>query len=434
MDRCNEARGAPETKVQHMNEQDMKGLEMTSSDARGQAASAYEAKAHEARMTETFEAFKSANDERLREIERKQHADVLLEEKVERLNREMDRMTTKAARPVLVGSERRDGMIAVEHKAAFESYARSGQADGLRMLEAKALNGAIAPDGGYLLPPDAEASILARMAALSPIRSIATVRPLANSSLKKAVYPNGANAGWAAQTNPSNTVTTNQYSELSFPTMELFAQPAATQTMLDDAAVDVESWIADEIVYSFSEAESTAFITGDGTNKPKGLLTYPTVDDSSWAWGSIGTVSTGVSANFPASSPSDILVDLAHALRSAYRQRASFVMNRKTQGAIRKFKDANGNYIWAPPTTIGAKATLMNFPVVEAEDMPDIAANSLSIAFGDFRRGYLVIDRVGIRALRDPYSSKPYVLFYTTKRVGGGVQDFEAIKLLKFGV
>lgn len=429
MDRCNEAPGAPETKVQNMNEQDMKGLEMTSLEAK-----AHDAKMQDAKMMETFEAFKSANDERLREIERKQHADVLLEEKVERLNREMDRMTTKAARPALVGSERRDGMFAVEHKAAFESYARGGQVDALRLIESKSLNGAIAPDGGYLLPPDAEASILARMAALSPIRSIATVRPLANSSLKKAVYPNGANAGWAAQTNPSNTVTTNQYSELSFPTMELFAQPAATQTMLDDAAVDVESWIADEIVYSFSEAESTAFINGDGTNKPKGLLTYPTVADASWAWGSLGTVSTGVSANFPATNPSDILVDFAHALRSAYRQRASFVMNRKTQGAIRKFKDSTGNYIWAPPATVGAKATLMNFPVVEAEDMPDIAANSLSIAFGDFRRGYLVIDRVGIRALRDPYSSKPYVLFYTTKRVGGGVQDFEAIKLLKFGV
>ncbi len=198
--------------------------------------------------------------------------------------------------------------------------------------------------------------------------------------------------------------------------------------------MDVESWIADEIVYSFAEAESAAFVTGDGTNKPKGFLTYPTAADASWSWGNLGTIATGVSANFPASNPSDILVDFTHALRSAYRQHATFVMSRKTQGAIRKFKDTNGNYIWAPPATVGAKSTLMNFPVVEAEDMPDIAANSLSIAFGDFRRGYLVIDRVGIRALRDPYSAKPYVLFYTTKRVGGGVQDFEAIKLLKFGV
>ena len=409
MDLSNEGPFAPETKVNEL-------------------------KLQERKVMETFEAFKAANDERLVEIERKQRADVVLEEKVDRLNRELDLMTTKAQRPALGAVNHKDAFLSIEHKAAFESYARTGQTEALRMIESKAVNGAIAPDGGYLLPPDAEAMILARMAAVSPIRAISTVRALANSALKKAVYPNGANVGWANQTAPSNTVSANQYSELTFATMELFAQPAATQAMLDDAAVDVESWIADEIVYSFAEAESAAFVTGDGTNKPKGFLTYPTAADASWSWGNLGTIATGVSANFPASNPSDILVDFTHALRSAYRQHATFVMSRKTQGAIRKFKDTNGNYIWAPPATVGAKSTLMNFPVVEAEDMPDIAANSLSIAFGDFRRGYLVIDRVGIRALRDPYSAKPYVLFYTTKRVGGGVQDFEAIKLLKFGV
>lgn len=390
--------------------------------------------AHEApqtKMMETYEAFKAANDERLGEIARKGGADVLLDEKVERINREMDLNIARMRRPALAGAGRED-YVGIEHKAAFESYIRTGQADAIRQVETKAMNGAIQPDSGYLLPMDAEAQILARMAALSPIRAISTVRPLASATLKKAVYPSGANVGWSSQVSPSNTVTAGQYSELSFPTMELFAQPAATQPMLDDAAVDIESWIADEIVYSFSEAESAAFINGDGTNKPKGFLTYPTVANASWSWGNLGFVATGVSAGFPASNPSDVLIDFAHALPSAYRQHATFVMNRKTQGAIRKFKDSTGNYIWAPPTTIGAKATLMNFPVQEAEDMPDIAANSLSVAFGDFRRGYLVVDRIGIRALRDPFSAKPYVLFYTTKRVGGGVQDFEAIKLLKF--
>lgn len=390
--------------------------------------------APETKTMETFEAFKAANNERLAEIERKQSADVLLEEKVERLNRELDQMTTRARRPALAASNPRDQHVSIEHKAAFDSYVRTGQADAIRMVESKALNGSVAPDSGYLLPMDAEAAILGRMAALSPIRALASVRPLANSALKKAVYPSGANVGWASQVAPSNVVGASQYSELNFPTMELYAQPAATQTMLDDAAVDVESWIADEIIYSFSEAESTAFISGDGTNKPKGLLTYPTVADASWTWGSLGTISTGVSANFPASNPSDVVIDFTHSLRSAYRQNAAFVMNRKTQSVIRKFKDTTGNYLWSPPVLAGGKATLMNFPVQESEDMPDMAANSLSIAFGDFRRGYLVIDRVGIRALRDPYSAKPYVLFYTTKRVGGGVQDFEAIKLLKFGV
>lgn len=389
--------------------------------------------APETKVIATFEAFKAANDERLAEIERRQSADVLLEEKVERIGRALDVMATGTRRPALVASEGRETFRALEHKAAFDAYVRTGQGDVLRQLEAKALNGAIAPDAGYLLPPEAESTILARMASLSPIRSIADVRPLANSSLKKAVYPGGANAGWATETAPSSTVGASTYAEITFQTMELYAQPAATQAMLDDAAVDVECWIADEIVMAFAEQESSAFVNGDGTNKPKGFMTYTKVADASWTWGNIGTIATGVSANFPASNPSDVLVDLAHTVKSVYRQNGVFVMNRKTQNAVRKFKDAAGNYLWSPASTAGGRPSLLSFPVVESEDMPDIAANSHSIAFGDFRRGYLVVDRIGIRALRDPYSAKPYVLFYTTKRVGGGVQDFEAIKLLRFG-
>lgn len=392
-----------------------------------------ETKMQESRLMEAFEAFKEANDSRLEEIERKTGADVLLEEKVDRLNAAMDAMIAKASRPALAGGATQD-FRTMEHKSAFSTYMRTGETNALRLLEAKALNGAVAPDSGYLLPMDAEAAILQRLAALSPMRQVAMVRPLASVMLRKAVYPLGANAGWSSQTSPSNTVTANQYAEMNFPTMELYAQPAATQGMLDDAAVDVEGWIADEVCYSFAQAESTAYISGDGVNKPKGVLAYPTVADASWTWGNLGTISTGVAGGFPASNPSDIVLDLCHALKTEYRQNAAFMMNRKAQGAIRKFKDTTGNYLWAPPVVAGAKATLMGFPLVEAEDMPDVAANSLSIAFGDFRRGYLIVDRVGIRALRDPFSAKPYVLFYTTKRVGGGVQDFEAIKLLKFGV
>ncbi len=419
--------GAPETKMQ---------------DARGDAvslavpsavslAAPSAAPSRPDQLLVVFEAFKQANDARLAEIERKAAADALLEEKVNRLNAAMDAMVARVARPAL-GSAAPD-LHADEHKSAFAAYMRSGTSNALQRLEAKALNGALAPDAGYLLPADAEAAILARLAALSPLRRIAMVRPLASVLLRKAVYPLGANSGWSSQSAPSNAVTASQYAEMNFPTMELYAQPAATQGMLDDAAVDVEGWIADEVCYSFAQAESTAYICGDGTNKPKGLLTYPTLADAAWTWGSLGTVSTGVAAGFPAANPSDILLDFSHALKTEYRQNAAFVMNRKTQGQIRKFKDTTGNYLWAPPAVTGASATLMGFPLIEAEDMPDIAAGSLSIAFGNFCRGYLIVDRIGIRALRDPFSAKPYVLFYTTKRVGGGVQDFEAIKLLRFG-
>jgi HK97 family phage major capsid protein len=216
--------------------------------------------------------------------------------------------------------------------------------------------------------------------------------------------------------------------------MELYAMPAATQALLDDAAVDIESWIASEVDIAFGEQEGTAFVSGNGTNRPKGFLAYTNVANASWSWGNIGYLATGVSGGFAASGPGDILIDAAYALKAGHRQNAHYIMNRTTQAAIRKFKDAQGNYLWQAPSAVGQPATLMGFPVAEAEDMPDIGSNTFSIAVGDFRAGYLVVDRMGVRVLRDPYSAKPYVLFYTTKRVGGGVQNFEAIKLVKFGV
>jgi HK97 family phage major capsid protein len=215
--------------------------------------------------------------------------------------------------------------------------------------------------------------------------------------------------------------------------MELYAMPAATQSLLDDAAVDIDQWVAEEVRVAFAEQEGAAFVTGNGTNKPKGFLDYTKVANGSWTWGSIGTISTGVSGAFPASNPADKLIDLVYAVKTGYRANAHFVFNRATQSAIRKLKDGDGTYLWQPSLKPGEASTLMGFPVAESEDMPNIGADAYAIAFGDFRRGYLIVDRVGIRVLRDPYSAKPYVLFYTTKRVGGGVQDFDAIKLLKFG-
>jgi HK97 family phage major capsid protein len=208
--------------------------------------------------------------------------------------------------------------------------------------------------------------------------------------------------------------------------------PAATPTLLDDAAVNIDEWIASEVELAFATQEGTAFVTGDGVNKPKGFLSYTTVANDSWQWSKIGYFATGAAGAFPASNPSDVLVDLIYSLKAGYRQNGVFVMNRKTQSAIRKFKDTTGQYLWQPPAQAGGRASLLTFPVIESEDMPDIGTDEFAIAFGDFIRGYLVVDRAGVSVLRDPYSAKPYVLFYTTKRVGGGVQDFDAIKLLKF--
>ena len=217
-----------------------------------------------------------------------------------------------------------------------------------------------------------------------------------------------------------------------YQTMELYAMPAATSQLLDDSAVNIDQWLAEEVNIAFARQEGTAFVTGDGVNKPKGFLSYPTVDDSAWAWGSVGTKSTGVAGGFAPTNQTDILIDLIYSLRAGYRSNATFVMNRATESAVRKFKDTEGDYLWHPSYQPGLPPTVLGYSVAESEDMPNMAAGSTSIAFGDFSRGYLIVDRVGIRVLRDPYSAKPYVLFYTTKRVGGGVADFQAIKLLKF--
>jgi HK97 family phage major capsid protein len=219
---------------------------------------------------------------------------------------------------------------------------------------------------------------------------------------------------------------------LEFPAADLYASPAATQALLDDAFVNLDEWLAAECEDAFAAQETDAFVNGNGTNKPKGFLSYTKVADASQAWGEIGFVLSGAAGGFHATTPVDRIIDLIYAPKAQYRANGRFVLNRRTAAQIRKFKDADGNYIWSPATAPGAPATLLGYPVTEIETMPDVGANSFALAFGDFAKGYLIVDRAGVRVLRDPYSAKPYVLFYTTKRVGGGVQNFDAIKLMKF--
>jgi len=385
-----------------------------------------------------FEAYKAENDERLAAIARGR-PDVLHEEKMARMDaaldaqkRRLDELTLKSARPSL-GGERATvrSQDAIEHKAAFEGYMRSGESAGLRALELKAMSVGSNPDGGYVVPVEIEQAIGRRLTALSPIRSIAGRREISGSVYKKPFMTAGPAVGWVGETGSRTQTASPTLDSLSFPAMELYAMPAATPNLLEDAAVNIDEWIAAEVEQAFAEQEGAAFVDGDGDNKPRGFLDYDTVANASWEWGKLGHVASGSAGAFPSSNPSDVLVDLIYALKAGYRQNAHFVMNRKTQAAVRKFKDSGGAYLWQPPAVANGRASLMTFPVVEAEDMPDVAANALSVAFGDFGRGYLVVDRTGVRVLRDPFTAKPYVLFYTTKRVGGGVQDFDAIKVLK---
>ncbi|MEX0859718.1 MAG: phage major capsid protein [Cucumibacter sp.] len=385
-----------------------------------------------------FESFKTENDSRLKQLETRGAADPLTIDKVDRLNRALDtaksmidRNALERSLPALeTGGPRTSfGVRATqagtdEYKDAFASYVRRG--------EEKALQVGSNPDGGYLVPGETEIEIARRLTEVSPIRSIAGVRVVSTSTYKKPISITGPVVGWVGETDARPETDSQILDAIEYPTAELYAMPAATSAFLDDAAVDVGQWIAEEVDAAFAEQETAAFILGDGVKKPTGFLDYDQIAEASWAWEKIGYIATGVSGDFPASDESDVLIDLVYALKSGYRQNATWVMNRRTQAALRKLKDENGNYIWQPSATPIGRASLMGFPVVEAEDMPDIGAGTTPIAFGDFRRGYLIVDRQGINVIRDPFSAKPYVLFYTTKRVGGGVADFDAIKLLKF--
>lgn len=389
---------------------------------------------------EAFEAFKETNDQRLSEIEQRGASDALVAEKLARIEetldsakRVSDSLALKAARPHLAtGNMRSTSDLA--HKAAFDGYVRRGDASRLARIEEKALavgtnSGA---DGGYLVPPETEAAVNSALKAISPMRAISGIRQVSGSVYNRPFATTGVGTGWTAETASRTQTTTPTLANLQFPTMELYAMPAASQSLLDDTIVNIDEWLAEEVRIAFAEQEGSAFVTGDGSNKPKGFLAYDTVANASWAWGKIGFVTSGAAGAFPASNPGDKILDLVYAAKAPYRANGTFMMSRATVSAVRKLKDGQGNYLWQPANAPGEWPSLLGYPVAESEDMPDIAADAFGIAFGDFSRGYLIVDRAGIRVLRDPYSAKPYVLFYTTKRVGGGVQDFDAIKLLKF--
>jgi HK97 family phage major capsid protein len=394
----------------------------------------------------TFEAYKANNDQRLSAIETKR-ADVLLEEKLARIDASLnaaqsrfDRASAELRRPSLGADPRLAEPD--ERKAAWDSYVKSGMV-AASLIEAKGIAlstqvgtapGPTGTVGGYLAPPELENQILRRLAIASPMREICQVQTIGGAVYRKPVSTVGVAASWVNETSSRVETAAPTLDVLDFPAFDLHASPAATQSLLDDAMINIDEWLASEVEDAFAAQETTAFITGNGSNRPKGLLFYPTSTEASHSWGRLGYVATGVDGDFPATNPTDRLIDLVYAPRVQYRAGGRFMMNRKTVSAVRKFKDTTGNYIWNAALQPGASATLLGYPVAEIETMPDVATGSFSIAFGDFQRGYLIVDRAGIRVLRDPYTSKPNVLFYTTKRVGGGVQNFDAIKLMKFSV
>jgi len=333
-------------------------------------------------------------------------------------------------RPALDGVK--GGAVDPARAAFVDRYLRQGHEAG---VELKSFSGASGAAGGYAVPREIDQLIGSTLKGISPIRAIANVVRTGTAGYRKLVSAGGIVSGWASETGARAETGTPSFNEIAPPAGELFANPAASQAMLDDAQFDVEAWLAGEIAREFAVAEGAAFVNGNGTNKPKGFLTYYTTTneaDSVRAFGSLQYVASGAAGGFAASNPQDRLIDLVQSLRAPYRQGASFVMNGATLAAVRKMKTSDGAFIWQPGLTGGQPATLLGYPVVEAEDMPDIAANSLSIAFGNFQAGYVIAERSDTSILRDPFSNKPFVHFYAVKRIGGAVANSEAIKLMKF--
>jgi HK97 family phage major capsid protein len=332
------------------------------------------------------------------------------------------------ARPALSGATQ----IADPARTAFvNGYLRRGSE-----VELKSFSGAVAADGGFSVPREIDQVIDATLKAISPIRSIANVVRVGSAGYRKLVTQNGVASGWASETATRPETATPLFNEIVPSFGELYANPAATQAMLDDAQFDVEAWLAGEIATEFAKAEGSAFVNGNGTNRPRGFLTVPNAvtGDATRPFGTLQYVASGAAGAFVGANPQDKLVELMHSLRAPYRQGASWVMNSATLSTIRKFKTTDGAFIWQPGLVSGQPDTLLGYPVVEAEDMPDIAANSLSVAFGNFKAGYLIAERTETNILRDPFSNKPYVHFYATKRLGGAVSNSEAIKLMKFSL
>lgn len=417
-------------------------------------------------LNAAFEEFKAANDARLKEIE-KGTADVVSNEKVDRINGEITNLLNqiqaleaRMSRPQMPAEAERDQQAAVEAMnrnlrahaqrlsrplpaemdaqsfAAYrQAFNRALRSDG-RSLSSEVLNALQVgsdPDGGYLCPPEIDTMIDRIVSDLGSIRRLATVRSIGTSSLKKPVQTSGAGfGGWAGERASPTETTTPGLTELEFTPGTMWAEPRATTEFLEDASINVEAWLADEVGLTFVEQESQAFIDGNGVTKPRGFLSYNIVANASYSWGNIGYVASGGASDFATSNPSDKLIDLVHALKRQYRGNATWVMNDATLAAIRKFKDSTGIYLWAPSGLTGGQVgVLLGYPVATDDFMPDVGAGNFPIAFGDFRRGYLIVDRRGTVVVRDNLTSKPYVKFYTTRRVGGGVQNFEAIKVMK---
>lgn len=391
-------------------------------------------------QNKAFESFKKSNDDLLKaKAEGKAFSELeatvaRANAEISRLSKELDDVAKKTNRPGAAGDEK--ARVDAEHKSAWLNWVRKGQDAGLAEIEAKAISVGTPSDGGYAVPIEQDREILRLLREESPMRQVCRVVTIGTEDYTKLVQQGKAGSGWVGEKESRVETGTPTWSPIKPIFGEIYANPAVTQKALDDLFFNVESELATDIAIEFAEQEGVAFLTGDGTNKPKGLLAYPQADtdDKTRAFGALQILKSGAAAGFAATSPADTLIDMIYSLKKGHRSGAQWMTNGKTLSVLRKWKDADGNYLWQPAITAGQPSQVLGYGIVENEDMPDVGANATPVLFGNYARAYWIFDRIGIRSLRDPFTNKPYVHFYTTKRVGGMLVDSEAVKILKCAV
>lgn len=385
---------------------------------------------------------REVNDKRLDKLEAK--VDPLDTEQYDKISATVTDMeaalnaiNAKIAAASLNGSDRAQPKDP-EYTEKFDGWVRTGANE----ADIKAAHRAGAPraamtegsqaDGGYTTPVEWDRTIEGRLKLISPMRQNAQVQVTSRAGFIKLFTDRAVGSGWVGETASRPATSTPQFTALTFGHGEIYANPAASQTLIEDSEIDIEQWLAGEVETEFERQESIAFLSGDGVNKPRGLLTYVTgaANAAVHPWGAIEVVNSG-NANLFTSDP---LIDLMYKLPAAYAQNAKFYTNRASLGSLRKLKDGQGNYLWQPTYVAGQPSTLGGYALVDMPDMPNATAGNIALLFGDMQRTYMIIDRRGVLMLRDPYSNKPYVSFYTTKRVGGGVQNPDAMKAMKISV
>ena len=375
-------------------------------------------------LARAWEQFKSVNDSRLLQIEKKGNVDPLVDEQLKKLDQalcdyksRLGQLETVTSRPEL-GLNHSTSADDLQHQQSFTQYLRKGIDRDLPKLQQKSLSTLSESDGGYLVTTQMSKQIISNIEASSIMRNLASAETISSDSLDIIEDSDEAGAGWVAETAVRDDTKTPKVDKRRILVHELYAQPKATQKLIDDAAIDIGQWLSEKIANSFTAIENQAFLLGDGKGKPRGILTH--------------TASKIEQVNAENQITTDDLINLYYALDSKFAARASFLMHRNMLQIIRMLKDqTTGQYLWSPGLAIGAADTLLGAKIFESADMPLPAEGNIALAFADFKASYKIVDRAGIRVLRDPFTDKPFVKFYTTKRVGGDVMNFSAVKLLK---